>query len=760
MPIELPQLDDRRYAQLVDETLARVPVHTPEWTNFNKSDPGVTLVELFSFLTESLLYRANQIPERNRLKFLQMLGLSLQPAQEARGLVTIDNVRGDCEAVTIDAGLQLRAGSLPFRVELGLDVLPVEARAYFKRAVPPTDAALVDYTNLLYASYARDLPAPFDMYEPVAFDGKVVSAVDLGADTVDGSLWIALIARRGDSIEDARAALGGRTLTLGIVPALDEDQATLTPGGAADAGSRNLLEFSIPKIADDGRLTLDAQNRPAPGYRILEPRTDVDLLSSPGVVQLALPPAAALQLWSDLDPLEAGVGELPPALTDAALSDRVLTWLRVRSTGAAKARLLWAGINAAPVTQRERIAGERLSAGDGTPDQQRKLARAPVLAGSIAVVTVENGVSKPWAEIDDLAAAGAEVAAANVRKPPGAPTPPPLPTDVFSADHEAGVLSFGDGLHGRRLPDGAPLIASYECCAGAAGNVGAGSISSAPALPGGFTVSNPIRTWGGANAQTVAQGEKQVRRWLQHRDRLVTADDFEPIARRAPGIDIGRIDVLPAFHPDLSPNEPGSAPGVVTVMAIPRFDPQQPDAPRPDRLFLAALCRHLDARRLITTELVVRGPVYKPLWISVGIETVAGKSVAEIVEAVKARLRDFLRPVRDGAYVEPELRLFSPTQAAAEEGWPLRTPVTQRVLMAEVARVAGVSAVVDLLLAQGSGANVTGIDMVGLELPQVLGISVVAGDPLPLASLRGDASSAAASGGKPRLPVPVTPDSC
>jgi hypothetical protein len=52
MPIQSPNLDDRRYQQLVDEALARIPVHTPEWTNFNPSDPGVTLIQVFAFLTE------------------------------------------------------------------------------------------------------------------------------------------------------------------------------------------------------------------------------------------------------------------------------------------------------------------------------------------------------------------------------------------------------------------------------------------------------------------------------------------------------------------------------------------------------------------------------------------------------------------------------------------------------------------------------------------------------------------------------------
>ena len=78
MPLTLPVLDDRNYEQLLNEAKQRIPVHTPEWTNFNvESDPGITMVQLFAFLTDSLLYRANRIPERNRLKFLQLLGITL-----------------------------------------------------------------------------------------------------------------------------------------------------------------------------------------------------------------------------------------------------------------------------------------------------------------------------------------------------------------------------------------------------------------------------------------------------------------------------------------------------------------------------------------------------------------------------------------------------------------------------------------------------------------------------------------------------------
>src|SRR6266850_7537899 len=136
MPLQIPTIDNRRYQDLLNEALARIPVHNPEWTNFNKSDPGVTLLEIFAFLTENLLYRANQIPDRNRRKFLSLLGVPLQPASTARGLVTFSNARGPLQTVTVNGDIEVRAGQVPFHTEQGLDVLPIEAQVYFKRELP------------------------------------------------------------------------------------------------------------------------------------------------------------------------------------------------------------------------------------------------------------------------------------------------------------------------------------------------------------------------------------------------------------------------------------------------------------------------------------------------------------------------------------------------------------------------------------------------------------------------------------------------
>lgn len=768
MPLAPPVIDDRRYPQLVDETLARAAVHTPEWTNFNQSDPGVTLVQLFAFLTENLLYRANLIPERNEVKFLQLLRVPLQPAQAARGLVSIQNERGPLRIETLDRDLEVRAGAVPFRTQRGLDVLPIEARVFFKRPLAAPPAELVEYYRLLYASYQTEFPSDVKLYETVALDPKVLSSVDINQDSVDRSLWVALLARSGDvtqglpGLVEVRKALEGRTLSLGVVPALDATVVRRPAGGSAQPGS--LLVYELPRVAASGRIERDTDDRPRAAYRQLTPRGEADVLAEPGVVELALPSAAELDTWRTLDPLEAGVGNLPPTLDDSTVADRVVTWLRIRAAGAAQARVKWVGINTVAVEQLEHIVAEPLADGDGSPDQTRRLARAPVLAGTIEVVTrlpAEDAVM--WREVDDLDAAPAEVPVRDPRLPPGmqpSERRSPAEANVFSADHEAGALTFGDGLRGRRLPAGARVFASYDFCEGAAGNVAERSINAAPLLPSGFSVLNHVRTWGGADAESVPEARKQIKRHLQHRDRLVSVEDFESIAWRAPGLQIGRIEVLPAYDPDLDPIEPGAAPGAVTVLAIPRFDAEQPDAPRADRLFLRALCAYLEPRRLVTTELIVRGPVYKGIWISVGIDVAAGFAVAEVVEAVTRQLRKFLAPIGPAGYEKQSAPLFTPRAPDPRRGWLLRAPVSSRVLLAETARVPGVTSVAGVQLAEGALDESDVVEMSGLDLPRVLGISVVAGEPVPISALRGDSARGAAPPEVPALPVPIVPETC
>src|ERR1035438_71201 len=89
MPLIPPSLDDRSYDDIVQEMLANIPAHTPEWTNPQPGDPGRTLIELFAWLADTILYRANLVPEKQRIAFLKLLGQSMQPAAAATGILSL-----------------------------------------------------------------------------------------------------------------------------------------------------------------------------------------------------------------------------------------------------------------------------------------------------------------------------------------------------------------------------------------------------------------------------------------------------------------------------------------------------------------------------------------------------------------------------------------------------------------------------------------------------------------------------------------------
>src|SRR5258707_15143683 len=88
MPLETPKLDDRRFQDIVDEAKSRIPRYCPEWTDHNVSDPGVGLIELFAWMPDLLLYRVNQVPDKLYVKFLELIGVRLEPPRAARAPVT------------------------------------------------------------------------------------------------------------------------------------------------------------------------------------------------------------------------------------------------------------------------------------------------------------------------------------------------------------------------------------------------------------------------------------------------------------------------------------------------------------------------------------------------------------------------------------------------------------------------------------------------------------------------------------------------
>lgn len=104
-------LDDRSFADIVDEAIRLIPRYCPEWTNHNPTDPGITLIELFAWMTEMTLYRLNRVPEKTYLSLLELMGLSLVPPQSARTVIRFFPVEGTRKTALIKRGTQIVAVS-------------------------------------------------------------------------------------------------------------------------------------------------------------------------------------------------------------------------------------------------------------------------------------------------------------------------------------------------------------------------------------------------------------------------------------------------------------------------------------------------------------------------------------------------------------------------------------------------------------------------------------------------------------------------
>lgn len=724
-----PAIQPQSYADIIREALVRIPVHNPEYTNYqNNTDPGVTILQLFAFMVDNLSYLCNQVPDQNRLKFLNLLGIPMQPPQAASGMVTFNNSRGPLQTATLPAQLPVSAGSVGFVTSDGLNVLPVDSMIFMRAALSPADQATATQTyTQLYAAQASS-PVSLQFYQTEVFQPPTSAAnlpvAKLGdGSIIDRALWIALLRRGVDSTLTSQAvlnAIGVSTITLGIVPVLAGSKIVLQPATTSTPATSPLVyEVSTGQTDSSG----------APIYQRLNSIADGDPLSTPTLVQLTLPPASAMGTWS-LGPLEDGVGDYPPSLQDqASIAANVVAWVRVRLPLPAEtqgptnavANFNWLGINATKVSQQIQVPVEVVTASaSGEPDQSYTLTNTPVVTSTVQITV--NGTA--WTQTDDLLAAPAEIANAT-----GA--------QVYTVDSASGTITFGTGLQGARPPAGAAIIATYSYGGGVAGKVGIGAINASTQLPAGFQVSNPLPTAGGTAGESVADAEQRIPLVLQNANRAVSAQDFSDIVSSTPGIDLGRVEILPLYQPDTGVN----APGVVTVLVIPN-DPTTPQAPVPDSAFLQSVCNYLEPHRLLTTEVHVVGPDYQDLSVSVGFDIVPGKDIATVTQGIQTAISNYLSPTQGG-----------PTGT----GWPLGKPVIAGELLAQAARVDGISDIEGVLMWDGANNAITTLPIANIQLPRLDQVGANVGSATDLTQTGGTSTG---SSGTTLVPVPVTPARC
>ncbi|HEX8249832.1 MAG TPA: putative baseplate assembly protein [Pyrinomonadaceae bacterium] len=107
MPLKTPNLDDRQFSQMVEESLRRVRETCPQWTDLSPNDPGVVLVELFAFLTEAMIYRLNRLPEKAYVEFLRLIGVKLTPPTAAVVKLNFSLKKAPNQSLSIPGGTRV-----------------------------------------------------------------------------------------------------------------------------------------------------------------------------------------------------------------------------------------------------------------------------------------------------------------------------------------------------------------------------------------------------------------------------------------------------------------------------------------------------------------------------------------------------------------------------------------------------------------------------------------------------------------------------
>lgn len=768
MPILPPSLDDRSFDDLIAELLARIPAHTPEWTDPRPGDPGCTVLELFAWLTDTLLYRVNLTPEKQRLAFLRLLGLPMKPAVAAEGWISLSHKQpADLHCYRLRPLARVSGAVLPVETRGEISVLPIDLQVYGKRSLTDVETnrykPVVDGLTSLYSLSAQQRATPY-FTQPIFSGGQAVPAgYNAGKDTVDGCFWLALLAMdQGDpqrqeahnkGVVDALGGEGGREilLNIGVVPTL------ALPPEFADFGARlrvpHVWEISGPQLVRD-----EPRYQP---LRVVEDSSDG--LLRPGVIRLALPGDGQIGVPGSNDVrqfVRAGVGAFPPRLDDPATAARLVAWIRLRPLPPAPPRggstvglqppaldLSWLGINVVAVDQRRTLLGVVVGESTGEPDQTFLLPGQSVEPASLAIEVEEPASGyQPWRQIDDLALADRDDA-------------------VYCLDSEAGLIRFGDGLRGR-IPEISRRIrvARLRAGGGQQGNLPAGTLSALSAeevsgtiVSAELRVQQPLPLTGGEDAETLAEAEKRIPAVFRHRDRAVTVGDYQTLAAETPGVRLGRVDVLPRFKPQ---QRDGSVPGVVSVMVLPQQERRLPPNPRPDGPTLERVHSWLEQRRPLATELYVIGCEYVPLGLSVGVEVRNGFGQNAVLQGVTEALRDFLWPLPPGGL--------------NSQGWPRGRPVRERELEVVVARVAGVAAVagVRLFVQRGPAAEWGGLPSTGdqggelglqpWQLPELLEVVVSVGQPpASLESVPGASGSIPGGAGQTvDVAIPVMPEVC
>ncbi len=590
MPLNAPNLDDRSFEEIKEMVRARIPRYTQEWTDFNESDPGITLIELFSWLTEMMLYQMNQVPDRNYVKFLKLLNLELDPPMPAVADLTFTPRQGArTESVPIHtrvAAQSQETGELiNFETEKGLDLIPY---------------ALSDvqvYDGASFQSLSQENITTSSTYFPFGSKPKQGSALYLGF-------------MPPDPLPSPGTPYFPQQMSLRVFLSAES---TAGAAQACDPGGAGLPPAPPVELVWEYR-------HPEPPYRWLPLtvfRDETAAFTREGYIEIAGPEKTALTNEGRLiDPAEEKRFWIRCRLAHGVYpqgKEPEIEFIRSNS------------VSARSVTS---VRNEILGRSDGTPNQRFDLRHSPILqvTGDTAEqdnlqLTVESigGTLERWQRVDDFLSSA--------------------PDDAhYVLKSAAGTLYFGDGRNGRIPSGNAEIVAAhYRYGGGKASNVAAGSITiPLTTLTGVDSVTNEREAVGGRDEQTVDDLKAKAPCVLRHRNRAVTAEDFVSLATRAGGVI--KATALAQTHPDY-PGVP--VPGAVTLVIVPDSDD---NPPQPSAELIRYVCGYLDQYRLLTTELHVKGPEFVEIRVEAKVSALPQVASGTVERLVREALDERLNP--------------------------------------------------------------------------------------------------------------------
>lgn len=588
MALPAPNLDDRHFQDLVDDAKRMVQQRCPEWTDHNVSDPGVTLIELFAWMTDLTLYRLNRVPDRNYVRFLELLGVQLYPATAARAGITFWLAGEIDQLVTVPEGVEVAT-------------------------------AVSDVEDAVRFSTVDELTMP-----PCSL---------VAIKTRSGG---------GSAIDHGELLQGGRGFAaFSEVP--EQDDHLLF--GLSDALPSCAVEFDVDcRIEGVG---VDPEDPPLvweawDGERWVGCDLDRDTtggLNQRGKVVVHLPSDHTSSIidqdragWVRCRVVEAYEGQ--PAYRASPQID------------AAQARTVG---GTAPAVHGREVEGEIVGVSEGVPGQRFDLTHTPVLGGEGPMrVEVSTAAGwQVWDEVTSFAGCG--------------------PDDrVFVLDAVAGEITFGPSIreadgtlrhYGAVPPKGAPIrVPSYRVGGGRAGNVAAGTVTQLlTAIPFVDRVSNRRPAAGGVDVESMDNARQRGPIELSTRDRAVTAEDYEHLAKQA-APEVARIRCVP-----VTSGEDAGAARLLVVPAVSTAGGQLPfEELVPSDETLARIAEHLEDRRTLGARLVVEPALYQGVTIVARLRAKPTANLQRLERAATEALHRYFHPIVGG----PD-----------GQGWPFGRPI-------------------------------------------------------------------------------------